>query len=132
MDVTQLIQQALERGDLLGVFIGTALIGFGLYVKMQPGPKSNSGIDPSAASPTLPQSAERLEGVVEQLQQVDKRLSRVEHDLDHMPTNEDFHKMDVKFEQMRGRMMGIERTTESTGRAVGRIEDYLLSLKRDK
>tara|TARA_R110002124_G_scaffold70348_2_gene188974 strand:+ start:467 stop:865 length:399 start_codon:yes stop_codon:yes gene_type:complete len=132
MDFTGLIEQAFSRGDLLGLFGGMIMLGLGLYVKMRPSGKPDGQSDPSAAPASHGNPNERFEGVVKQLEQVDKRLSRVENDLDHMPTNEDFHKMDMKFEQMRGRMMSIERTAESTGRAVGRIEDFLLSMKRDK
>lgn len=132
MDFMGLIEQAFSRGDLLGLFGGIIMLGLGLYVKMRPSGKPDSQSDPSAVPASHAHPHERFEGVVKQLELVDKRLSRVETDLERMPTNDDFHEIQIKFERMLGEIRGLARETEGTGRAVGRIEDFMLSMKRDK
>tara|TARA_R110000796_G_scaffold45616_14_gene110317 strand:- start:9135 stop:9515 length:381 start_codon:yes stop_codon:yes gene_type:complete len=126
MDVTEFIKLAFARGDVIGLAVAVLVLGVGAYLKMSPGLKSN----PHEKSPAA--AASRIDRLAAQVETVDQRLGRVESDLEHMPTNKDFHAMEMKFERMSGRMMSIERTTESTGRAVGRIEDFMLSMKRDK
>ena len=106
MDVTEFIKLAFARGDVIGLAVAVLVLGVA--------------------------AASRIDRLAAQVETVDQRLGRVESDLEHMPTNKDFHAMEMKFERMSGRMMSIERTTESTGRAVGRIEDFMLSMKRDK
>lgn len=126
MDFTQLINQALERGDLVAVVVIFIVTGAGLYLKQKPGGKAEADRSKAVSDPVL-----KLEKVAVRLDALDTRIARVENDLEHIPTIKQFHDLEVKFERMSGRMMGIERTTESTGRAVGRIEDFMLKMKRD-
>ncbi len=124
MDISEYLKLALSRPDLWGLFASSAVIITGLYLKFKAEGKSPPAdrLDTSTKIETV---AKRLDGF-------DKRLARVESDIEHLPTREEFHQMELGMVKLQERTVGIERTTESTGRAVGRIEDFMISMKGRK
>jgi hypothetical protein len=122
MEISEFVKQALSRPDLWGLLAASIVTIVGFYLKSKSGGRSPAPDrnDPSAKIETV---AKRLDGF-------DKRLARVESDIEHLPTREEFHQMELGMVKLQERTVGIERTTESTGRAVGRIEDFMISMKR--
>lgn len=118
--IAEFLKGAFAREDLWGLFVAAALIALGLYLRFISGGKAEDGV----AGP-----ASRFESVAERMDTFDKRLARVESDIEHLPTREEFHEMELTVARLDQRVVAIDRNTESTSRAVGRIEDFLISMK---
>lgn len=129
MDVAEFVRGAFERGDLFGLAAALAVVVLGTYLKLKPveKPCDKPG---TALVPVETDNGLKLDKVSNRIETIDKRLARVENDIEHLPTQKDLHEMEVKMARVSERMISIERTTESTGRAVGRIEDFMISMKR--
>jgi hypothetical protein len=55
-----------------------------------------------------------------------ERLLRVEGELKHLPTTEDFNQLRAGMAKVEGQLSGLEQQAAATGKAVTRIEDYLM------
>lgn len=116
-----MVQQLLSRGDLLGVVLALLLIGGAFAFRYyQFGGKSK----PSNKGDTIDLS--------ERVTNLSERVTQVEHDLKHVPTRDEFHALSLQIAKLEARSGVIEQITERTGRIVGRIEDFMLSLARTK
>ncbi len=54
------------------------------------------------------------------------RLMRVENELKHIPSKDEMHQMQIRTSEIQGVIKVIDERTQSLGRTVKRIEDYLL------
>lgn len=61
---------------------------------------------------------------------IDTRLGEVENDIRHLPTRDEFHKMEVSLARYDERMKNLAKTTTATNRAVGRIEDFMIDVSK--
>ncbi|KPU84428.1 hypothetical protein JI58_03920 [Marinosulfonomonas sp. PRT-SC04] len=61
---------------------------------------------------------------------IDTRLGEAENDIRHLPTREEFHKMEVSLARYDERMKNLAKTTTATNRAVGRIEDFMIDVSK--
>lgn len=119
---TSLINEAAGRGDLVAVAVALLAAVIATWLKL--------------ANPRDPEKADSMSGtkgiadVSARVNQLDKRLARVESDIEHLPTREELHIIELNLARMTERSIAIERTTEATGRAVGRIEDFMISVKK--
>ncbi|APE43640.1 hypothetical protein BOO69_09605 [Sulfitobacter alexandrii] len=118
--IAEFLKGAFAREDLWGLFAAAALIALGLYLRFNSSGKSEE---------TGGATGSKFESVAERMDTFDKRLARVESDIEHLPTREEFHEMELTVARLDQRVMAIDRNTESTSRAVGRIEDFLISMK---
>lgn len=123
MDIAELIKLLAGRGDLLGAIAAVFVVLAGMFLKLR--------ADASKAPSNAAVDAQKIEKVFGRIDGIDKRLARVESDVEHLPTRAEFHKMEIGMAKLSERVVGIERTTESTSRAVGRIEDFMISMKRN-
>ncbi|ADZ70104.1 DUF2730 family protein [Polymorphum gilvum] len=63
------------------------------------------------------------------LREHDRRLQKVENEVDHLPTKDDFNELSLKLERSNGLLGKIEAEYKGLHEAVRRIEKYLLSGK---
>ncbi|WP_417423583.1 hypothetical protein [Hoeflea sp.] len=122
----KLIEQAGPVGAALGVAIlaaGAVLakakgwLGFGTPPK---GNEPKAGTDGDVMT--------ELRAINARLGTFDERIKEVEHDLQSRPTRQDMHKLETGFARMDERMIALNGTTNATGAAVSRIENFLISL----
>lgn len=111
------------RGDVWGV---VSLLAVGFFVVWLKYGKRANPVAVGSSEPTLPVP----EKFFARIDQIDKRLSRVEADIEHLPQREEMHEMNMAMAVLQERINGIEQTTAATGRAVGRIEDYMINSSR--
>lgn len=116
-------QQLLTQGGPLGAVVVATVLLMGLWLRhkgwlFEP-PKT-------AAPPDL----SRMIELSKQVENVRERLTSVEHDLRGLPTREEIHALNVAQIQLNERLLALDRTTTTTGRAVTRIEDYMIQVSR--
>ena len=121
MDIPEYLKVLIERGDLLGLAAALLVAGVGLYLKFRN--------DTGGVKPPIVGAVAKIEAVSKRMDGLDKRLARVESDIEHLPTRDELHALELNIVRLGERTVAIERTTESTGRAVGRIEDFMISMK---
>lgn len=111
------------RGDVWGFM---AILFVGLFVAwLRFGGKRRE-----EPNDTADEVAQMGKDVTAQIQRIDQRLSRVENDIEHLPTREEVHKMDVALAKMQSEMSGIDRVTKSSSFAIQRIENYILGVQK--
>ncbi len=120
MGEVELIKALTEHGGVIGFVLAMAVVLLGLWLRNQ-----DAGSPKEGPAPKEPPKASTFD---EQVAAIDRRLSRVEADIEHLPTRDEFHAVDRSMSEMRVQMQGIEKTTESTGHSVHRIENFLMSL----
>lgn len=120
----ELIDALTARGELTAAAAVAAFATLGLWAKSRLG---SSATDEAAEA--REKRDEKIDHIGQRVDKFDARLARVESDIEHLPTREEFHKVQLAMATMQQRIVGIERTTEATGRAVGRIEDFMISMK---
>ncbi|UES58520.1 DUF2730 family protein [Roseibium aggregatum] len=59
----------------------------------------------------------------------DRRIQKVENEVDHLPTKDDFNELALKLEQSNGLLGKIEVEYKGLHEAVRRIEKFLISGK---
>jgi len=57
----------------------------------------------------------------------DRRIQAVEAELQHMPSKETVHKLQLDLTEMKGQMASMVKSSEATERATRRVEDFLMS-----
>lgn len=121
MDFTPFLKALAERGDVLSLVVAGLVALGALYFRR----RSEGASDEPPDLTDIDAGVTRLSG---RLNQVESRLERLEADVEHLPTREEFHKMEIAMTRLDGRMETIDQRTSATGRAVGRIEDFLLKI----
>jgi|GEM_PF-1223779 len=61
---------------------------------------------------------------------LDMRVQKIENELKHLPSKDDFTKLSVSFAKVETKMEAMVKTMEATERACRRVEDFLRSGKR--
>jgi hypothetical protein len=78
------------------------------------------------------QSQEILQTLADKVGAMDNRLSRVEGEMEHMPSRNELHAVQIMLAQLDGKIQLVERTTNATSHAVGRLEDHFIRLSGGK
>lgn len=69
--------------------------------------------------------ARRLKEVSDSLKGHDRRIQAVEHEIKHLPTSDDFRKLQITVTKLEGDMKRIEEGVGLINHTVRRIDDYL-------
>jgi hypothetical protein len=77
-------------------------------------------------------SADALRALTDKIGTIDNRLARVEGEMEHMPSRNELHALQLLLVELDGKIQLVERTTNSTGHAVGRLEDHFIRLSGGK
>lgn len=73
--------------------------------------------------------AERLDTAEASLRSYDRRIQAVESEVNHMPTQESVHKLQVDLTEMKGSIAVMAKSSEVTERTTRRVEEFLLRQK---
>ena len=126
----ELGNKLIEQAGPLGAALGVAILAAGAVIA-----KAKGWLGSSPQTKESEQSPEasgevmtELRSINERLGSFDKRIGDIEHDLVSRPTRQDMHKLETGFARMDERMIALNGTTNATGAAVSRIENFLISL----
>ncbi len=72
---------------------------------------------------------ERLKTAEATLRSHDRRIQAVESEVNHMPTQESVHKLQVDLTEMKGSIAVMAKSSEVTERTTRRVEEFLLRQK---
>lgn len=72
-------------------------------------------------------SKEELAHLDGRLDRETRRIDRIETRLEALPTKDDFHDLSQGLTRLEGKYDAMQRSIESQGHSVKRIEDYLLN-----
>ncbi|MDO5631120.1 MAG: DUF2730 family protein [Paracoccus sp. (in: a-proteobacteria)] len=114
-------QQLLTQGGPLGAVVVIVVMVLGLWFR-------HKGWLFDSPKPALDSS--QMRELAAQMDDVKKRLTSVERDLSHLPTRSEIHALNVAQVQLNERLQALDRTATTTGRAVTRIEDYMIQVSR--
>lgn len=111
------------RSDFWGTLAVLIAAGFAAYLKYGRPTKEMEKV--TTKPPTL-----NTANVSERFEKIEGRVSSIERDISHLPKRDELHQVAKDLAVLDERLNGIEQTTAATGRAVGRIEDFMLGSKR--
>lgn len=111
----------LENGGVVGAFVVGATLLIGLFLR-------SKGLLFLGGDQRV--SADELHKLTGRVSAIDQRISQVERDIQHLPTREEMHGLELEMTRMQGRMDGLERTTTATNHAVIRIEDFMYEVSK--
>lgn len=60
----------------------------------------------------------------------DRRIQRLEDQIQHLPNKDTVHQLQIDLTEMKGQMASMVKSTEGTERATRRVEDFLMSKTR--
>jgi hypothetical protein len=71
-----------------------------------------------------------VENIAQLASSAESRLQRLEADIDHLPTKEQFHQLHIAVETLSGDVRVMGATLKTTAEVTRRVDDYLLHEKR--
>lgn len=77
-------------------------------------------------------SADALKALTDKIGTIDNRLARVEGEMEHMPSRDELHALQLMLVEINGKIQLVERTANATSHAVGRLEDHFIRLSGGK
>lgn len=126
----RLIEQAGPVGAALGVVVlaaGAAIAwARGMFSKLTSGGKLDAA--PAGKPDSNGEVMTSLRSIEHQLDTFDRRIGRIEHDLESRPTSAQMHKLELALTRMDGRIDGLDRTANATNASVNRMEDFLYKI----
>lgn len=100
-----------EVKDWLGLAAVTISVGGCIYAWLTARSKGNS---------------EHLKKVDESLKAHDRRIQTVESEIQHLPSKDNHHKLEVAIAEMNGDIKTMTANLERITRTTGRMEDFLM------
>lgn len=70
-------------------------------------------------------TADALAATVTSLAEYDKRISRVEHDLEHLPSKNEMHELQLVIVRLEGTVGRLEEKVTGIGHTVGNLDSYM-------
>ncbi|WP_224825609.1 DUF2730 family protein [Cognatishimia sp. MH4019] len=111
----------LEEGGPIGAAVVVAVLVVGFVLRQK-------GWLSSDRTKIVPSS--QLSELSSQVTDLDKRLGRLEQDVEGLPTREEIHELQLMQERQSGEIQVLRTTTEATKAGVLRVEDFLINLSR--
>lgn len=119
------LPQLLKDGGLVGFVVFIAVLTVGLVLRYKgffmPMEKKDGGDKGQPYEITV---------VMSQIGKMDARLKDLERDVEHLPTRAEIHALELSLTRLDGRFSTMEETTKATGRAVSRIEDFMIDVSK--
>ncbi|PIE13813.1 MAG: hypothetical protein CSA70_03605 [Rhodobacterales bacterium] len=84
------------------------------------------------SSSELSDLSARVNKIDERVSAINQRFASVEQDVEHLPTREELHALEMQQAVMQEHMAGLENTTTATNHAVGRVENFLIELSKGR
>lgn len=106
------LKWALENGGIVGSAFGIIVVSVGIYMRFRP-----------SSPPDVTNAA-----LGERVDAIDRRLARVESDIEHLPTRKEMHEMQIDITRLQTELKAIAKTTGETRAGITRIEGILIDL----
>ena len=120
MEIEAFLTALAERGDIGSFLLAAAAFGFAIFLRAQA-----SGAGKKTAQQ---KTGDGRTEIVARLNQGDRRLARVEADVEHLPSSAEFSEVKGGFARLDERVTGIDVGLTRIGHAVGRIEEFLIQI----
>ena len=120
MELAPLVQQLLDRQDVIGLAVVLVLCGLAFAFRHTL-PKLL--LTPKPAAPEA-----KDDKVSSRFAEIDRRLQHLEAQFEHVPTRDELHSMELAVTRLDEKLSAVDRTASATGHAVARIESYLINL----